>query len=127
MSSPFPMTPFPEPPATAHGCAVRMADGRLFTDYRPRCDVASQFAQMPPSNGSYEYRQWLIHNGQRVMDWHRAMAVESARCSSCTKVPTMPLEKEMFVCTPGGCSRQPNQFRTTTDRVRSFGTGRHNT
>lgn len=107
----------------ALGCAVRMADGRLFTDYRPRCDIAGQF-QGAPVNGSYEYRQWLIHNGARVMDYHRSLAVSSARCAPCTKIPTMPIEKEMFVCSKASCKTVPSEFRTSADRVRAFGTGR---
>ena len=111
---------------TPQGCAVRMADGRLFTDYRPRCDIADQFANVNsiPTSGSYEYRQWLIHNGQRIIDHHRALAIENAWCTPCSKIPTMPIEKDYFVCSKTACTRATSTFKTTTDKIRSFGTGR---
>lgn len=104
-----------------------MADGRLFTDYRPRCDIAGQFTRQQgvPINGSYEYRQWLIHNGGTILNQHRAMAIDGAHCSPCSTIPTMPMEKDTFVCSKTGCSLVPNRMhKTQADRVRAFGTGR---
>lgn len=104
------------------GCAVRMADGRLFTDYRPRCDIAHQFSA--PMAGSYEYRQWMMRNGQRIIDYQRSIAFTGARCAPCAAMSTMPQEKDRFVCDKVACARVPSQFDSTIAQVRSFATGR---
>lgn len=104
-------------------CPTRMADGRLFTDYRPRCDIAMQFAA--PMTGSYEYRQWMLRNGARVMDHQRMLAYNGAKCSPCSQPSTMPKDKARFVCDKVACARVPTtQFDSPADRMRAFGTGR---
>lgn len=104
------------------GCAPRMADGRIFTDYRPRCDVAMQYAT--PMTSSYDYRQWLVHNGKRIIDHQRSVAFSYARCWPCSPISTMPLEKDKFRCDKLACARVPTEFPSEAERVRAFGTGR---
>jgi len=41
---------------------ARMADGRMFTDYRQNCLLNNQFSQ---GKGSWEFRNFLIENGER--------------------------------------------------------------
>jgi ribosomal protein S27AE len=101
---------------------MRMSDGRLFTDYRPRCDIALQFSA--PMTGSYEYRQWMMNNGQRIIDHQRAIAFNNARCGPCSKPSTMPNDKDRFVCDKVACTRVKTPAASTAERMRAFGTGR---
>jgi hypothetical protein len=81
-----------------------MADGRLFTDYRPRCDANSEF--QAPMSGSHEYRQHLITNGSALMDRDRAAAAASASCMPClTGFGTMAPEADRVVCDKVSCAR----------------------
>jgi hypothetical protein len=51
-------------------CPVyNMADGRHFTDYRPRCELNNSLVNS--TNGvlnNYEYRMYLQHNASKLMD-----------------------------------------------------------
>lgn len=99
-----------------------MADGRLFTDYRPRCDIQLQF--QAPMSGSYEYRQWLIANGTRIADHHRTVAREASCCTPCKaplNIGTMLPESDRVVCDKVGCARVP--MRSAKGGL-SLGTGR---
>lgn len=82
-------------------CPVRMADGRLFTDYRPRCDANSEY--MAPMSGNYEYRQYLIQNGTKILDKNRAAAAAAAACKPCANPSTMVPEVARFVCDKVSC------------------------
>ena len=105
----------------ASGCAPRMADGRMFTDYRPRCDIALQYAA--PMSGSHEYRQWLIRNGGHVMDSHRRNAAAASFCGPCLKEPgTMAAERDRFVCDKVACTRIDGPAHLMTPLA--IGTGR---
>jgi hypothetical protein len=85
-----------------------MADGRLYTDYRPRCDI--QLEHQAPMSGTWEYRQFLIHNADALVAAHRSQAYERAYCGPC-KEPynqgTMAPEADKFVCDKVSCSRVP--------------------
>lgn len=81
-------------------CAPRMNDGRNFTDYRPRC--ISNFQDLPPNvrNGSYEYRQFMIANAEKIIKDNRLKSYESNRCGPCvnpfnqgTMVPEQLIQK----------------------------------
>ena len=83
-----------------------MADGRMFTDYRPRCDANLQY--QAPMSGSHEYRQFLIANGQRIIDEGRSAAAASALCGPCVQPydqGTMAPEVDRFVCDKLSCAR----------------------
>lgn len=88
-------------------CPPRMADGRLFTDYRPRCDINLQYRQQPMT-GSFDYRQFLITNGEKVIGQHRSQAYRGAYAGPCVqpynKGTVLP-EKDAFVCDAVTCRR----------------------
>jgi hypothetical protein len=69
-------------------CPPRMADGRLFTDYRPRCDINYNLegqTQKVFGMNSYAYRQYLINNAQQVMNSQRASTYSAAVCGPCVE------------------------------------------
>jgi len=86
-------------------CPPRMADGRHFTDYRPRC--LSNFVQPndQPMN-SYEYRQYLIHNADKLMQNNRLTAYNVNMCGPCVEpydIGTMLPEQNMIACDANTC------------------------
>lgn len=90
----------------AWDCPPRMSDGRLFTDYRPRCDANLQF--QAPMSGSHEYRQFLINNGQSIIDANRSAASSVAMCGPCVTplyMTTMVPEVDRVICDKVSCSR----------------------
>lgn len=90
----------------AWGCPPRMSDGRLFTDYRPRCDANLEFAA--PMTSSHDYRQFLLHKGSDIIDSNRYDASVIASCGPC-KQPfeqgTMLPESDRVICDKISCSR----------------------
>jgi len=70
-------------------CPARMADGRLFTDYRPRGSVNFKFANDDGKQlDSYKYRQYLTQNADKIMRDMRKQAYEKAVCGPCDEAPT---------------------------------------
>lgn len=97
-------------------CPSRMADGRAFTDYRPRCAVNAELltglAAGNPSAplSSYESRMFLQQNAETVMQGERMKAVERLiPCAPCrrpaTDAGTMLPERYVVRCTPTTCTR----------------------
>lgn len=93
------------------GCAPLMADGRLFTNWTPRC---SQVYQTPNFASSYESRQKLIHNAIEIMKQNAGAAYVNARCGPCYENPdwntgTMLPEQHIQTCDARTCTFTPNQ------------------
>jgi hypothetical protein len=86
-----------------------MADGRNFTDYRPRC-----FQQYIVDNklmSSFEQRLFLTRNAEELMKKNAAMAYATNRCGPCVEPydrGTMLPEQVKQVCDKKTCS-----FNTT--------------
>ncbi len=113
-------------------CPPRMADGRHFTDYRPRCALNSRSTyvikdvrnkdpmdvKMPPNN-SYDLRQYLIQNGEKLMHMNREEAFVRNMCGPCTINPsTMLPEQTMVTCDKQIC-------RTNLNDANGLGQGRN--
>ena len=58
---------------------ARMADGRIFTDYRPNCVM--NYA-MSPGKNSFELRYHLTHNGMQL-EQTAMKQLEDTKCTSC--------------------------------------------
>jgi len=86
-------------------CPPRMADGRNFTDYRPRC-----FQQYVIDNklmDSFEQRLYLIQNAEDLMKKNAAYAYEQNRCGPCEEpfdIGTMLPERVQQVCDAKSCT-----------------------
>lgn len=98
-------------------CPPRMADGRMFTDYRPRC--IANFAVAGGANvegnfdlpNSYEYRQYLTKHASEIIAKNREMAYQNNSCGPCTNPyneGTMLPEKNMIKCDANKCSFYSN-------------------
>lgn len=85
-------------------CPPRMADGRLFTDYRSRCDINAATENAPVD--SFAYRQFLITNADTFMTRDRKRAYARGSCAPCAtpyERGTMLPEKDVYKCTPNVC------------------------
>lgn len=102
-----------DPHYSKTGSPARMADGRIVTDYRPRC------AQYPTAAaqawGDNEARVRMIHGADELMAAARTMNNRKATAVSC--VDTMVPELYKRVCTWQGCKTIPGNFQ-------GIGTGR---
>lgn len=86
-----------------YSCPARMSDGRAFTDYRPRCAV--NYEALPEPLSSFDYRQYLIHHADKIMDQTRFETFSRNHCSPCLQDPgTMLPEQHVQVCDGRKCS-----------------------
>jgi len=84
-------------------CPLKMADGRAFTDYRPRCAVNFDSLTM----NSYEYRQHLITNAQSIMQQQREVVYDRNKCGPCVSPfnqGTMLPEQALVQCNASTCT-----------------------
>ena len=95
-------------------CPSRMADGRSFTDYRPRCIVNAELMGNLASNNiilsSYESRMYLQKNAEKVMESNRNSSLERLiPCVPCarplTDSGTMYPERYVVRCDATSCTR----------------------
>jgi hypothetical protein len=102
-----------------------MSDGRLFTDFAPRCVRNLKYATA--GVGSQDLRLYLINNGTKIMEADREAAAKAAFCAPC-KTPymqgTMAPETDRFVCDKVSCSRVPVPLVPGAQPGIAFGTGR---
>jgi hypothetical protein len=95
------------------GAPARMSDGRMVTDYRPRCyQYPTAAAQAFGDNG---VRTRMTHGAKELMEAARALNNRKATSVSC--VDTMVPELYKRVCTWKGCKTVPGNFQ-------GIGTGR---
>lgn len=88
------------------GATARMNDGRLFTDYRPRC---SQYPVKAAGTwGDHDARQRMVNDAESLMKATRSMLNE--KIASRNPVDTMVPELYKQVCTWKGCDVIPGHF-----------------
>jgi len=95
-------------------CPSRMADGRAFTDYRPRCAVFAELmdkvAAVGAPSSAYESRMYIQRNAESWMENDRAAALaRMAPCAPCSRPTgdpaTMLPERYVVRCDGVSCSR----------------------
>ncbi len=102
-----------DPRYAATGSPARMEDGRIMTDYRPRCFQYPVAAAQ--AFGDNEYRNRMIHGANELME--AARQVNNRKVTATTCVDTMVPELYKRVCTWKGCKVVPGNFM-------GIGTGR---
>lgn len=73
--------------ATEKGCPLWMNDGRSFGDlvYASRCETQYRpflGDQLPEQTTSYDFKQFLIENAEKIMEQDRKKALERAMMMS---------------------------------------------
>lgn len=71
-------------------CPLKMADGRVFTNYQPRCIRNGHLNEMLSANNltnsSYEQRLFLQRNSEKIMEQERQMVFDQLLpCIPCNK------------------------------------------
>ena len=88
-------------------CPPKMADGRAFTDYKPRCSVFASLASTPQPLNSYELRQYMITNAEDIMSRSRKEAEQKNLCGPCVQPwnqGTMLPEESIVKCNASTCT-----------------------
>lgn len=60
------------------GCRNSMADGRVFTDYRPDCRMNQLIRYAFNINNSRDYREFLQQNAEKLRNMDRVIAARNA-------------------------------------------------
>jgi hypothetical protein len=68
-------------------CPARMNDGRAFTDYRSSSSVDDMIRYSNNVMSNYEYRQFLIHNADKIMKVNNQYTSEKMGCTDCNAKP----------------------------------------
>ncbi len=85
-----------------YNCPPRMSFPIHFTDHRPRCKV--NYEVLPKPMTSYDYRLYLTHNAEKLMEDNRQSAWQRNMCAPCTKPSTMLPEIQQQVCDGRTCA-----------------------
>ena len=85
-------------------CPPRMDDGRHFTDYRTNCHINNLVRSNNAISNSHQYRMFLTHNGERLMNLNRAYATQKNNCGDCDE--TMLPEQTSTSCDANSCNTQ---------------------
>ena len=64
-------------------CPAQMADGRIFTDYEPNCELNNTIQSAHDIKNSYVYRQYLIKNAESLIDKNRTVNAAQNGCAGC--------------------------------------------
>ena len=95
----------------------RMADGRIFTDYRPNCVMNSALSR---GKDSFEYRYYLTNSGNAIEKQKLDELEQNVKCTSCTYDTVLPVNTVMN-CNQGVCNigvNDPNGLGL--DRANTF-------
>ena len=83
---------------------ARMSDGRTFTDYRQNCILNNNLSQ---NKGSWEYRDYLISNGEQIRQSFIQKQESITACTKCSDNTVLPV-KTILNCNPTGCNYSMN-------------------
>ena len=89
------------------GCPPRMDDARHFTDYRPNCYLNNTLKANNKTFNSFQYRMFLTHNADKLMEMNRKDNCEKNCCGPCQQPydqGTMLPEQEKVSCNRNTCN-----------------------
>ncbi len=84
-----------------------MSDGRLFTNFNPSYEANQKFRNNLGIKNNYDYRQWLIKNGNILTEKNRELACNE--CSPCVKLSENSKHHNKYL------------FQDTADKSRPYG------
>ena len=88
-------------------CPPRMDDARHFTDYRPNCHVNNLLRTNNAIMNSHEYRMFLTHNAEKLMEIHNKHNYAKNGVFNCKEpyeTGTMLPEIDRVLCNNDNCS-----------------------
>lgn len=77
-------------------CPPRMDDGRHFTDYRSNIYVNDLIKHTNKTESNYEYRQFLIHNAEKLIKMNNNYMEYMNGCEECNAT-YIPFNTECFI------------------------------
>jgi hypothetical protein len=85
--------------------AAYMEDGRVVTDYRPRCN------QNVPAGSQYATKEWMVHNADSIIDVSRRRQATYTGAIYGTDSTVVPPVEAGVQCSPVGCEYIEGQGR----------------
>jgi len=88
--------------------AARMADGRIFTDYRPNHEINRHIINNNKIENVHNFRMFLSRNADEIMKRNKEYIFLKSGVFDCKKpfkTGTMLQEKTRVVCDPHNCKR----------------------
>ena len=79
---------------------ARMADGRIFTDYRPNCVMNKEYSQ---EKNSFDYRYFLTKNAQSIENSIIQQLEQAVKCNDCNAQTVLPVQT-IQNCNQGKCT-----------------------
>lgn len=101
-------------------CPPRMDDGRHFTDYRPNCHLENVVRENNHIFNSFQYRMFLMHNADKIMDINRKYACDMNCCGPCDNKQTIAkscISGETWGTAPDMC---PQMSMSQSDNQSSY-------
>jgi hypothetical protein len=89
-------------------CPALMSDGRIMTDYRSSTTLNDMIRLNNKTLSSYDYRQFLIHNGENIMKINENFITNKNSCKS-GKLVEVPFAKTCNYNTEIGTCMKTNQ------------------
>ena len=83
---------------------ARMADGRMFTDYRQNCIMNHELSR---GKNSFDYRYFLTQNGQSIEASILGKLDEAVKCNDCNAQTLLPVQSVQN-CNAGVCNISVN-------------------
>jgi hypothetical protein len=83
---------------------ARMADGRVFTDYRQNCTLNNSISK---NMNSWEYRNYLTENATVVHNQNLKNLESKLKCNTCNDVTVLP-SKTILNCSKDSCTYSMN-------------------
>ena len=83
---------------------ARMADGRMFTDYRQNCTLNNSIAK---NMGSWEYRNYLTNNATQIHNQFITSIESEVACTKCSDNTVLPV-KTVINCSQDSCTYRMN-------------------
>ena len=74
-------------------CPARMSDGRIFTDYRGSAYVNDLIRYTNQINSNYDYRMFLTHNANQIMNLNNTYTKDKVQCTDCN-FQEVPFQQE---------------------------------
>lgn len=87
---------------------ARMADGRIFTDYRANCIMNHEISQ---NKNSFDYRYFLEKNGASIEKAIFDKLDQAVKCTSCNAKTVLPVQTVQNCNAVSGCNisvKDPN-------------------
>ena len=100
---------------------ARMSDGRMFTDFRQNCILNNTLSQ---GKGSWEYRNFLIENSEKIKQNLVAEQEKITACTKCSDNTVLPV-KTVLNCNPKGCNYEMNDPNGLGQGIKYASDARH--